>query len=207
MHLQQDGIADPNGMVYADGFYHLYYQWNPYAVWRGNMQWGHVKSRSLSLGTGKDWLCTGWKQNCFTRLWYQDKDNRQAMAEGTLLYFYTAAGSEKSVVCGCRKSVYPETGVFLQMEEKLFRGVRKNSMPHIVSKDKDPKVFIIKAKHLLVLYLDGYDFAVYRSTDLLNWEKLREFQNLECGSVRDLLELEDSPQGKRDGNILVRRWL
>lgn len=40
-------MNDPNGMVYKDGVWHLYYQWNPYGSKWQNMTWGHSSSTDL----------------------------------------------------------------------------------------------------------------------------------------------------------------
>ena len=38
---------DPNGLVYYDGYYHMYYQHHPYSNYWSDMYWGHARSKDL----------------------------------------------------------------------------------------------------------------------------------------------------------------
>jgi sucrose-6-phosphate hydrolase SacC (GH32 family) len=40
-------MNDPNGTIYHDGWYHVFYQFNPYADVSGTIHWGHTRSRDL----------------------------------------------------------------------------------------------------------------------------------------------------------------
>lgn len=49
LHLRAPGnwINDPNGFIYYEGQYHMFYQYFPYAPVWGTMHWGHATSRDL----------------------------------------------------------------------------------------------------------------------------------------------------------------
>ena len=91
---------DPNGMVFYDGEYHLYFQHNPLDVVWGNMTWGHAVSKDM----------VHWKQLNHAILPYKDGtifsgtavvDHNNSLGKNTkenkaIVAFYTHAQNSKS---------------------------------------------------------------------------------------------------------------
>ena len=206
-------LNDPNGLVYADGIYHLYYQWNPYGVIWGNMHWGHAVSKDLIKWEHKPMAMDPDQYGTiYSGCGWQDKDNAAGFGENTLLFFYTASGGSNQWSIEAGNRFTQRLAISTDGGETLQR-IDGTILAHIAGENRDPKIFYHKesAAYIMVLYLDGYEFAVFRSADLLHWEETQRFSAEKMWECPDLFELSvDNAVGEKkwvfwsaDGYYLV----
>ena len=90
-------MNDPNGMVYKDGTYHLFYQYNPYGSMWGNMHWGHATSQDLTnwkhqpVAIAPDALGAIFSGSCVV-----DKNNTAGFGKDAIVALYTSAGDRQT---------------------------------------------------------------------------------------------------------------
>jgi len=169
-------INDPNGLVYADGIYHLYYQWNPFGTEWGNMHWGHAVSRDLLTWEHRPMaLAPDEFGTVYSGCGWQDREGAAGFGKNALLFYYTAAGgsnawsTDKGNKHTQRIAVSTDGGETLQKAGTVIG--------HIKGENRDPKVFwhAESGAYILVLYLEGNEFAIFRSKDLLHWQESDRF--------------------------------
>lgn len=194
---------DPNGLVYQEGCYQLYYQHNPYGTGWGNMQWGHSVSRDLihweHLPVAMRPDETG---TVYSGCGMLDERDLTGHGEGAMLFYYTAAGGRNEWSRSAGNKFTQRLAWTADGGRTLVRDDRF-VMEHIAGENRDPKIFYHEESgaYVMALYLDGNEFALYRSQDLLHWE---ETQRMEYPGMWECPDLFRLPVEDGDGES---RWI
>ncbi|MEM8955945.1 MAG: sulfatase-like hydrolase/transferase, partial [Verrucomicrobiota bacterium] len=143
---------DPNGMVYHDGKFHLYYQYNPFGIRWGNMHWGHLQSPDLLHWEEKP---IALYQNTTSDMMFSgggfiDFNNTAGFGENTLFVAFTSTGRGECLA-------YSTDGgmTFTEMEEN----------PIIEHKGRDPKIIWYEPEQKWILAV--YNFESCAETEAI----------------------------------------
>jgi fructan beta-fructosidase len=186
-------VNDPNGLVYLDGEYHLFYQYNPFGEKWGHMSWGHAVSRDLKT----------WKT---LPLAIPEFDN----ADGTKTMIFSGCAVVDSLnTSGFFKKEFKKglVAVFTSHIEgkaqhqslayssdkgRTWKRYDQNPVLDIGLKDfRDPNIIWYPERQVWIMSLvKPLDYLVqfYESKDLKNWNLLSEF-----GKQGDITRIWECP--------------
>ena len=191
-------MNDPNGLVYVDGEYHLFYQYNPFGHGWGHMSWGHAVSRDL----------VHWEHLPV------------AIPADDASMIFSGVGTDNS---GCLAAVYTahttdsETGNVTQTQNlatstdggRTWQRYRDNPMLDISSSSfHDPHVFWHAATgwwFMVVALSDERRVRFLASQNLIDWHTLSDFGPLDTvDGIWECPLLIDLPV---DGSPETRHWV
>ena len=160
-------MNDPNGMFYANGYWHLHYQYNPYAAVWGNMHWGHAVSKDLfsweylPFSLQPDQL-----GGIFSGSSIVDIDDVSGFGKNSIISFYTSAGTYQQ-----------QSLAYSQDNGWTWNKYNKNP---IISNEKypdfrDPKVIKYNSTHFVMCLAVGQHIEFWGSNNLIDWSFLSNF--------------------------------
>jgi len=154
-------MNDPNGMVYRDGEYHLFYQHNPYGSKWGNMHWGHAISKDLINWEHRpDAITPDALGTIFSGSAVVDTDNTAGFGAGAIVAIYTQ-NSDRQV-----QSIAYSTD-----NGRSFTKYENNPVLTSDARDfRDPKVFWHKeTQRWIMLLAVGQEMQIFSSSNLKDW--------------------------------------
>lgn len=179
---QKNWMNDPNGLVYHNGEYHLFYQYNPFGNRWGHMSWGHAVSNNL----------LHWKHlpvaipeqdsfAIFSGSAVMDKNNTTGFGKNPtdvpMVAIYTA-----HVIADSTKpdNYRQEQHIAYSLDNgRTFTKYPGNPVLDIGKKDfRDPKVFWhepTKKWIMLVVLANEHVVKFYNSPDLKKWTHVSDF--------------------------------
>jgi len=196
MHFisEKGWIGDPNGLIYFNHEYHLFYQFEPKMnVFSPNMHWGHAVSSdlfnwtTLKIALHPDKLGAIWSGSAVI-----DENNTTGFGKNTLVCIYTSAGGETY-----KSSDEPFTiSIAYSVDGINFIKYENNPIiKNIAIGNRDPKVFWCEKLHkwIMVMYM-GNKMAchsILESPNLKDWNSLQTINIPEFDDCPDLFQIND----------------
>lgn len=165
----------------------MYYQYNPCDVMWENMHWGHAVSRDLVHWDELDIALFPDKNGaCFSGSAIIDEKNLLGLEKDgnkTGIIYYTATGP-------FRQRMLVSTDGFKTLNSYMD----KPAVPFLGNEERDPKVVFCEELncYIMALYIKDHDYAMFKSSDLVNWERFFEYSLEGEEEFPDILKFKDS---------------
>lgn len=195
---------DPNGMVYFNGEYHLFFQHNPYGRGWGNMTWGHAVTKDLIHWTElDDAIHPNQGGPVFSGGAVVDKENASGLGENgkpAMVMFHTGARG---------------WGQYMSWttDGRSFHWYDKAVVPRINKENRDPKVIWHEAtkKWVMVFWVERgsneqHSMQFLTSPDLKNWTPASITYG-GIGNDRYLFECPEFYELPVQGMDAVKKWV
>ncbi len=184
----QGWLNDPNGLVFANGRWQLYYQHNPHALVWGPMHWGSAVSDDLLTWHHRPIaLYPSEKGTAFSGSAVTDRQNCAGFGPGALVAVFTLAGEN-----------HQSQGLAFSTDHGVTWDEYEHN-PVLIAPDgvldfRDPKVFAHTDGVWVMTLSVEKSIWFYRSNDLKTWTKSGEFVDPFARVIRayetsDLFEL------------------
>ena len=205
-------MNDPNGLVYHDGIYELYYQHNPRGIDWNCMTWGHARGTDLlhweDLG---DVLEPDENGLMFSGCAIRNDRGLLGLPKDALLFFYTAAGHSSRESKGkpytIRLAYSTDGGNTLIKKDGICEA--GEIMETRAAENRDPKVFWHEESgaYILVLWIENNDFGIWRSEDLEQFtmtQRVTLESGYECPDLFRLPVISTKEGGRETGE---EKWV
>jgi len=198
-------MNDPNGLIFFEGYFHLFYQHNPYSnVW-GSIHWGHARSKDLvcweHLPIALSPSIDKYEEHCFSGCGYIRNDKNPIL-------FYTSIGNR-----------LPQQWAAIPNDDQLMDWQKSNENPILKMKNHNGQIiedwrdpFIFDEADNTYMVIGGHPInkpgstMIYKAlnSELTNWKYLGILfqgteENWECPNffkINNKFILMYSPHGK-----------
>lgn len=176
---RENWTNDPNGLVYFEGEYHLFFQYNPFGDEWGHMSWGHAVSRDLlhwqQLPVA---IPEGGGVMIFTGSTVVDERNTSGFCQNAkpcMVAIYTG----HTPATGNRPALQTQNLAYSNDRGRTWTKYRGNPVLNLHMTDfRDPKVFWSRqgSRWVMVVSLpNDHKVRFYGSQDLKTWDLLSAF--------------------------------